>query len=89
MKLRVKVKPNSKTDAIICEGDGSWKIKIKAPAVEGKANKYLVEYLSAVLQLSKSKIILLKGETNSFKTLEIDAEETQVLENMQRESQNA
>ncbi len=82
MKLRIKVKPNSKTDEIICEADGSWKIKINAPPVEGKANKYLVEYLSEVLQLSKSKITLLKGETNSFKTVEIDAEEKYVLEKM-------
>lgn len=85
MKLRIKVKPNSKTNEIICEADGSWKIKIKAPPVEGKANKYLIEYLSEVLQVSKSKITLLKGETNSFKTLEIDAEEQHVLEKMNGE----
>ena len=75
MKLRLKVKPNSKTDELIREADGSLKLKIKAQPVEGKANKYLIEYLSEVLHLPKSKITLLKGETNSFKTLEIDAEE--------------
>ncbi len=78
MKLRIKVKPASKTDGVIREADGSLKIKIKAPAVEGKANKYLIEYLSGLLKLSKSKVVLLKGETNSYKTLEIDAEETYV-----------
>ena len=82
MKLRIKVKPGSKTDEIIHEADGSWKVKIKAQPVEGKANKYLVEYLSGVLQLPKSKIELLKGETNAFKTLEIDAEEIYVLEKL-------
>lgn len=75
MKLRIKVKPASKTDEIIREADGGIKVKIKAPPVEGKANKYLAEYLSSVLQIPKSKIVLLKGETNSYKTLEIDADE--------------
>jgi uncharacterized protein (TIGR00251 family) len=75
MLLRIKVKPNSKSDEVIREADGSIKVKIKAPPVEGKANKYLVEYLAARLQLPKSKVTLLKGETNQFKTLFIDADE--------------
>ncbi len=78
MKLRIKVKPGSKTDEIVREADGGLKVKIKAQPVEGKANKYLVEYLSGVLDVPKSKITLLKGETNSFKTLEIDADENWV-----------
>ena len=78
MKLKIKVKPGSKTDEIVREADGSIKVKIKAQPVEGKANKYLVEYLSAVLALPKSKIVLMKGETNSFKTLEIEAEQSYV-----------
>lgn len=78
MKLRLKVKPASKTDEIIREADGSLKVKIKAPPVEGKANKYLIEFLSGLLNLPKSKIVLLKGETNSFKTFEIDADEEYV-----------
>ena len=75
MILRIKLKPGSKTDEIVREADGTIKVKIRAQPVEGKANKYLVEYLSKVLGLPKSKITLLKGETNSFKTLQIEAEE--------------
>ena len=73
MLLQIKVKPNSKTDEIIREADGSLKVKIRAQPVEGKANKYLLEYLSKVLGLPKSKLSLLKGESSSFKTVEIDA----------------
>ena len=75
MILRIKVKPGSKTDEIVREADGSLKVKIRAQPIEGKANKYLVEYLAKVLGVPKSKVTLLKGETNSFKTLEIEAEE--------------
>ena len=78
MLLRIKVKPNSKTDEVIREADGSLKIKIRAQPVEGKANKYLLEYLAKVLGLPKSSLVLLKGESNSFKTLEINAVEKDV-----------
>ena len=83
MKLRIKVKPSSKADAISRESDGSLKLKIKAPPVEGKANKYLIEFLSEMLELSKSKIVLLKGESNSFKTLEVEADEKYVTEKLE------
>ena len=79
MLLRIKVKPNSKTDEIIRESDGSLKVKIRAQPVEGKANKYLLEYLGKVLDLPKSSLSLLKGESNSFKTVEINASEEYVI----------
>jgi uncharacterized protein (TIGR00251 family) len=78
MLLRIKVKPNSKTDEIIREADGSLKVKIRAQPVEGKANKYLLDYLAKVLDLPKSNVSLLKGESNLFKTVEINAEERYV-----------
>lgn len=80
MILRIKAKPNSRKDEIIREADGTLKVKIKAAPVEGKANKYLVEYLAGVLNLPKSKISLQKGESSSFKTLEIEADEKYVNE---------
>lgn len=83
MQLKVKVKPGSRTDETSREPGGLFKIKIKAPAVEGKANKYLVEYLSKVLGIPKSKIALVKGETTQFKTLEIDAAEKEVMKKLQ------
>lgn len=80
MLLRIKVKPGSKKDEIVREADGTLKIKIRAQPVGGKANKYLLQFLSDALHLPKSGIKLLKGETNQFKTLEIDADEKYVRE---------
>ncbi len=79
MLLHVKVKPNSKIDEIIRDANGLLKVKIKAPATEGRANKYLVAYLAEVLGTSKSKITLLKGSTNQHKTLNIEASEEDVM----------
>jgi uncharacterized protein (TIGR00251 family) len=82
MILRVKVKPNSRNDAIEKEADGSFKIRIKEQPVEGKANKYLVAFLSKVIDVPKSYIEVAKGETSAFKTLNINAEDAFVLEKL-------
>ena len=80
MLLRVKVKPNSKSDEVRKEPDGGITVRIKAPPVDGKANKYLVEFLAEYLGLSRSRVKLLKGETSQHKTLAIDADEAAVME---------
>mgnify|MGYP003348251441 CR=1 FL=1 len=79
MKLHLKVKPNSKADELLREADGTLKAKIKAPPFDGKANQYLVGFLSKILELPKSKIVLLKGQTNSYKTFEIEAKESYII----------
>lgn len=85
MKLHLKVKPNSKADEWIREADGTLKLKIKAQAVEGKANKYLIDYLSKVLGVAKSSILLAKGDTNQFKTFEINADEEEVMKKIEEQ----
>src|SRR5436190_23396140 len=77
MLLYVKVKPNQRFDRIEKVGE-EWIIKLKAPAVDGKANQHLLEFLGEVLDLPKSKIALKKGQTARVKCLEVMAEEDYV-----------
>jgi uncharacterized protein (TIGR00251 family) len=72
MLFYVKIKPNQRFDGIEKSGN-DWLVKIKAPAVDGKANQHLIEYLSDVLDLPKSKILLVKGGTSRLKGLQIEA----------------
>ncbi|MBK7147425.1 MAG: DUF167 domain-containing protein [Bacteroidetes bacterium] len=74
MFLKLKVKPGAKTDAIIREPDGTLKVKIKAPPVDGKANAYLLKYLSRILQVPTAQLRIKTGSNSSHKLLEIDAE---------------
>ena len=74
MKLFVRVKPGKKKEKVE-RRNNSWVISISAPAQDGKANERLVEFLSEILKIPKSKIAILKGHTASFKTLEIDLPE--------------
>ena len=69
-KFKIKVVANSKNNSIeFC--DDFIKIKIKERAIEGKANKAIVEYLSDILKYPKSKITILNGEKSSIKTIQI------------------
>jgi uncharacterized protein len=47
------------------------KLKIKAPPLDGKANKELIGFLSALFQVPKSSVQLLQGGTSRYKKLEI------------------
>ena len=78
MKLFVRVKPGKKKESIV-RGDTIWLISINAPATGGKANERLVEFLSEVLKIPKSKIVILKGHASPFKVIEIDWAEENVL----------
>ncbi|MCX6778762.1 MAG: DUF167 domain-containing protein [Candidatus Magasanikbacteria bacterium] len=47
------------------------KIKITAPAVEGKANAKLIEFLSGEYGVSKSQIEIIKGLKSNIKQIKI------------------
>lgn len=68
VKFRIKVNANSQNDSIdFCEE--IIRIKIKAPAIEGKANKAIIEYLSKKIGVAKSKIKIANGQKASIKTI--------------------
>ena len=78
MLIRLTVKPNSKSDQFSVEENGSIRVKIKAPALDGKANHYLLDYLSKVFSVSKAYIQLVKGENNPHKTVQINIPEVHI-----------
>ena len=75
MLIHVQVKANCRTDAIEATNDGTIYVKLRAVPINGKANKYLVEYLSTVFNISKSKIKLIKGHQGSYKTIELQVDQ--------------
>ena len=76
MKLALKVIPNAKkSEAVGWEEDPragrALKLRIAAPPVEGKANKAVVLFLSAWLDIPRSSISLLRGESSRLKVVEL------------------
>lgn len=69
--FKIKVKPNAKNPKIEEEGDGSLKISLKSPPVDGKANKELVELLAKKFKVTKSEIIIKSGLYSRNKLVEV------------------
>ncbi len=68
IKIQVKISANAKKNSIEKEGD-RIKLRISKPAVEGRANKEIIDFLSDILNLPKNNIKILSGEKSSFKML--------------------
>ncbi|AQG81130.1 DUF167 domain-containing protein [Spirosoma montaniterrae] len=80
MTISLKVKPGSKVDMLFYDAAGSGReklltAKIKAPAQDGKANAYLVEFLAKQLGVAKSGVAIVSGHTSQHKRVAIDVSE--------------
>jgi len=68
VSLRIKAQPAASKNAF-CEvyGDDAIKIRIKAPAVEGAANKELVKFLAKTFKVAKSDVVFKTGQNSKIK----------------------
>jgi len=68
VSLRIKAQPNASRNEF-CEvyDNDAIKIRIKAPAVEGAANKELVKFLAKSFKVSKSDILFKTGQNSKIK----------------------
>ncbi len=72
--LPVYIQPNSSRSEICGEHNGMLKVKIASPAVDGKANKELIKFLSKYFKIKKNQIVIRSGETSRRKLLELPDE---------------
>ena len=76
VSLRIKAQPSaSKSEFCEIYGENAIKIRIKAPAVEGAANKELVKFLSKSFKISKSDILFKTGQHAKVKIVEFPLNE--------------
>lgn len=81
--LKVKVIPNSSKNSIGADAQDRLIAKLKAPPVEGKANKELVRFLAKKLGTPQSAITILQGKSSKEKVLLIAGmDRASVLERM-------
>lgn len=71
MKFRVSVIPNAKLTKVVGKFDGVWKIRLKAPPIEGKANEELIRFLAEKLECAPSEIEIEKGLGSKLKTISV------------------
>ncbi len=72
MRIEVKVHAKSKRESVVPQPDGSYKVDVKAPPVEGKANEAACEVIAEFFKKPKRSVRVVMGSTNSRKVVEID-----------------
>ena len=69
--LKARVIPRSSRTVFAGIDERGLRLKVKAPPVEGAANKECVSFLAKTFGVSKSSVSLLKGQTSKSKTFSI------------------
>ena len=67
----VRVQPRASKDEIVGEMGGALKVRLRAPAIEGRANEALVEFLAQLLKTPRAAVRILSGERSRTKRIEI------------------
>ena len=70
--LAIRVIPRAKKNEVSeILDDGTIKIRLTAPPVQGKANASLIKFLADILNVSRSRIEIIAGETGRNKLVSV------------------
>ena len=69
--LAIKAVPNAPRSAVVGWLGEALKVKVHAPALEGRANDELCEFLADALALSRRAVTVLQGDKSRQKVLRI------------------
>ena len=71
-RLRIRVLPNAKREGWAgLWNETHYKVALRAPAVDGKANDALIEFLADFFKLPKRSFEIIQGQTARAKVVEI------------------
>jgi len=72
MIIRVRVIANAKHSEVMGRVGSIVRVRIAAPAVDGKANKELIEFLADFFGVRTNGVSILRGEKGKEKTVQIE-----------------
>jgi hypothetical protein len=70
-RLDIKVTPNASRDQVVGWNGDILRIKVRSPALDGRANEAVCEFLSETLGLPRSGVALLRVATSRQKVIQI------------------
>lgn len=71
MKISVKAITRSSQNKLVELEDGSYKVYVNTPPVDGAANKKICEVIAKYFKVSKGKVEVSKGQTSNHKIISI------------------
>jgi len=67
----IRVVPRASKSEIVGEVEGSLKVRISAPPVEGAANEEVVKVLAKAFGVARSNVSIVSGETSKTKRVRV------------------
>ncbi len=74
MKIAVRVVPRAKRPGVERQADGALRVRVSAPAEDGRANSAVIEALAAHFDVPKRAVTILRGHMSRIKFVEIVSE---------------
>jgi len=71
MKINVRVITRARKRDVRKQPDGSYKIKVLSPPINGKANREVREIIARKFGVKLSRVRIISGEKGREKTIEI------------------
>lgn len=75
--IRVRVLPRSSKNQVQGMDAGTFKVKLTAPPIEGKANAALLKFLAKKLGVPKTDMEIVSGERSRIKSIRIQGLSTE------------
>jgi uncharacterized protein (TIGR00251 family) len=69
--LAIRVLPGARDDAVTGVKDGALRVRLRAPACEGRANQALCAFLAERLGTAKSRVEILTGGSGRLKRVAV------------------
>jgi uncharacterized protein (TIGR00251 family) len=80
MMIRVRVIPNADRSEVVGRIGSTVRVKVAAPAIDGKANAELTSFLSDFFEVRSRGVKILRGQKGKEKTVEINGRPEDELE---------
>ncbi|HEX7083696.1 MAG TPA: DUF167 domain-containing protein [Gaiellaceae bacterium] len=71
-RIRLRVSPGAARSAVVGRHGAGWKIRVAAPAEDGRANAEVVRLLAAALDVGERDVAIASGTRSRDKTLVVE-----------------
>jgi uncharacterized protein (TIGR00251 family) len=79
-RLRLRVVPGTSRPGVVGRHGDAWKVRVSAPAEEGKANEAVLDLLADALELPRRDLEITSGRGSRDKTVSLEGVSPDVVE---------
>lgn len=72
MRLTIQAKPNSKHPGVEKTGEHAYRVAVREPAQDGRANEAVVHTIAKYLDIPPSRVRIIRGSRGQRKVVEVE-----------------